>query len=180
VPGLFDPCDPPPTDRSSSGPPATSGDRRLAGSGEPRPLAVLDRSFRLLVCEPAPLALDGFAVDGLPDRPIPPAGAPERLSWHGVGHTVGFVVANVGMVVGCLVFARRFAAHKQWGWVAACVATTVAVLVLILWPDTEGVSVRLVVASAILFGFVAALAARLLRGLPDAAGTAGAGRWATP
>jgi len=71
VPGLFDPCDPPPTDRSSSGPLAASGDRRLAGSGEPRPLAVLDRSFRLLVCEPAPLALDGFAVDGLPDRPIP-------------------------------------------------------------------------------------------------------------
>jgi hypothetical protein len=71
VPGQFDPCDPPPTDRSSSGPPAPSGDRRLAGSGEPRPLAVLDRSFRLLVCEPAPLALDGFAVDGLPDRPIP-------------------------------------------------------------------------------------------------------------
>ena len=70
MPGLFDPCDPPPTDRSSSGPPATSGSR-LAGSGEPRPLAVLDRSFRLLVCEPAPLALDGFAVDGLPDRPIP-------------------------------------------------------------------------------------------------------------
>jgi hypothetical protein len=32
---------------------------------------MLDRSFRLLVCEPAPLALDGFAVDGLPDRPIP-------------------------------------------------------------------------------------------------------------
>jgi len=32
---------------------------------------VLDRSFRLLVCEPAPLALDGIAVDGLPDRPIP-------------------------------------------------------------------------------------------------------------
>ena len=71
MPGLFDPCDPPPTDRSSSGPPVASGDRRLAGSGALRPLAVLDRSFRLLVCEPAPLALDGFAVDGLPDRPIP-------------------------------------------------------------------------------------------------------------
>jgi hypothetical protein len=71
VPGLFDPCDPPPTDRSSSGPPAASGDRRLAGSGEPRPLAVLDRSFRLLVCEPAPLSLDGQAVGhGLPARPI--------------------------------------------------------------------------------------------------------------
>ena len=71
MPGLFDPCDPPPTNRSSSRPPAASGDRRLAGSGALRPLAVLDRSFRLLVCEPAPLALDGFAVDGLPDRPIP-------------------------------------------------------------------------------------------------------------
>lgn len=32
---------------------------------------MLDRLFRLLVCEPASLALDGFAVDGLPDRPIP-------------------------------------------------------------------------------------------------------------
>jgi hypothetical protein len=32
---------------------------------------VLDRSFQLLVCEPAPLAMDGCAVDGLPDRPIP-------------------------------------------------------------------------------------------------------------
>jgi hypothetical protein len=64
VPGLFDPCDPPPTDRSSSGPPAASG--------EPRPLAVLDRSFRLLVCQPAPPALDGHAVGhGLPARPIP-------------------------------------------------------------------------------------------------------------
>jgi hypothetical protein len=33
---------------------------------------VLDRSFQLLVCEPAPLALDGGAVGGgLPARPIP-------------------------------------------------------------------------------------------------------------
>src|SRR5829696_10429615 len=87
VPGLFDPCDPPPTDRSSSGPPATSGDRRLAGSGEPRPLAVLDRSFRLLVCEPAPLTLDGRAVGhGLPARPIP-LDALRRLLLH---PSVGF------------------------------------------------------------------------------------------
>ena len=72
MPGLFDPCDPPPTDRSSSGPSTASGDRHLAGSGDPRPLAVLDRSFRLLVCEPAPLSLDGHAVGhGLPARPIP-------------------------------------------------------------------------------------------------------------
>jgi len=71
VSGLFNPCDPQPADRSPSGPPA-SGHRRLVPSGDPRPLAVLDRSFRLLVCEPAPLALDGRAVGhGLPARPIP-------------------------------------------------------------------------------------------------------------
>jgi hypothetical protein len=38
---------------------------------------------------------------------------------------------------------------------------------LALWPDADGLSVRLVIASALLFGFVAALAARLMRGLAD-------------
>jgi hypothetical protein len=37
----------------------------------------------------------------------------------------------------------------------------VAVLLLVGWPDMDSTSVRLVVASAVLFGFVAALAARL-------------------
>ena len=70
MPGLLDPCDPPPTDRPPAAHPRPAA-TAAAGSGEARPLEVLDRSFRLLVCEPAPLALDGFAVDGLPDRPIP-------------------------------------------------------------------------------------------------------------
>jgi hypothetical protein len=70
-----------------------------------------------------------------------------------------------------------FAALKRRGWVAACVATASAAFVLASWPDTDGVSVRLVIASAILFGFVAATAARLMRGLPVAAETsAAAGR----
>lgn len=43
-------------------------------------------------------------------------------------------------------------------------------MVLAAWPDLDGVSVRLVVASAVMYGFVAALAAHLLRGLPDRAG----------
>ena len=44
----------------------------MARSGQPRPLDVLDRAFRLLVCEPAPLALDGMAVGhDLPARLIP-------------------------------------------------------------------------------------------------------------
>ena len=104
--------------------------------------------------------------------PGAPAGAPEQISWHGILHEVGSGVAFLGMIVGCLVFARRFAALERRAWVAACVATAATVLVLASWPDTDGVSVRLVIASAILFGFVAATAARLMRGLPVAAETA--------
>jgi hypothetical membrane protein len=106
--------------------------------------------------------------------PGAPAGAPEQFSWHGILHEVGSGMAFLGMVVGCLVFARRFAAHKRRGWVGACAATAAAVLVLASWPDTDGVSARLVIASAILFGFVAATAARLMRGLPVAAETSAA------
>jgi hypothetical protein len=58
------------TGRSRGRQPA--GDRRWSRTGETRPLDVLDRSFRLLVCEPAPLALDGHTVGhGLPARMIP-------------------------------------------------------------------------------------------------------------
>jgi hypothetical protein len=116
----------------------------------------------------AGLVLAGvFVTDaGAGFPPGAPAGAPER-SWHGVLHEVGFALASLGMVAGCLVFARRFAALRQWGWVGACVATAASVLVLAGWPDLDGVSVRLVVASAILYGFVGALAAHLRRALPD-------------
>jgi hypothetical protein len=75
-----------------------------------------------------------------------------------------------GMIVGCLVFARRFAALGQRGWVAAGVATSVAVVALTWWPDLDGISVRLVIAQAILYGFVGAVAARLMAGLPAASG----------
>lgn len=101
--------------------------------------------------------------------PGAPTGAPEQLSWHGVLHTVGFVVAVVSWTAACFVLVRRFVALKQWGWVGACVATPLAVLVLASWPDPDSLSLRLVIASAIQFGFVAAVAARLLGGLPDAA-----------
>ena len=103
--------------------------------------------------------------------PGAPAGAPELVSWHGILHEVGFGLAFLGMIVGCLVFARHFAALRRRDWVGACVATAAAVLVLASWPDTDSVSVRLVIASAILFAFVAAMAARLMRGLPVAAET---------
>ena len=123
---------------------------------------------RLVGALGAGLAMAGvFVADaGAGFPPGAPAGAPE-ISWHGALHEAGFVLASVGMVAGCLVFARRFAGLRQWGWVGASVATAVAVLVLAAWPDLDGVSVRLVVASAVLYGYVGALAAHLLRRLPE-------------
>jgi hypothetical protein len=61
-----------PADPSVTGRPARDHRRRSSRSGEVRPLDMLDRSFRLMVCEPAPLSLDGGVVGhGLPARPIP-------------------------------------------------------------------------------------------------------------
>lgn len=75
------------------------------------------------------------------------------------------------MIVGCLVFARRFRGLGERGWVLACIATAASVLVLSAWPDTDGISIRLVVASAILFAFVGALAVRFMRDLAEEGGS---------
>jgi Protein of unknown function (DUF998) len=101
--------------------------------------------------------------------PGAPAGAPAQISWHGLLHEAGFMVAVFSMIVGCLVFARCFAALKQPAWIAASLATPVVVLSLSFWPDLNGLSVRLVIATAILFGFVAAVAARVRGEIPAAA-----------
>ena len=70
MPALLDPGNPSPTDPARGRP--TRNPSRGTGNGAARPFEVLDRSFQLLVCEPAPLALDGGAVGGgLPARPIP-------------------------------------------------------------------------------------------------------------
>ena len=71
------------------------------------------------------------------------------------------------MYGGLLVFMRRFAVRKQWGWAAACVGAAVAGFVVASWPDMDSVGVQLVLASAIQFAFVAALAARLVTELAD-------------
>jgi len=72
VPAPLDACTKHPA-HPSAGRQAAHGDRPgVARTGEVRPFDVLDRAFGLLVCEPAPLSLDGRAVGhGLPVRPIP-------------------------------------------------------------------------------------------------------------
>ncbi|WP_433734375.1 DUF998 domain-containing protein [Nocardia sp. CA-129566] len=89
--------------------------------------------------------------------PGAPDGAPERMSWHGLLHEVGFVVAQLGWLVFVIAMIRRSTA--KWPWITALVA----VLALVAWPSLDGFSVRLLLATAIEFGAVAMLARRLLR-----------------
>ena len=91
--------------------------------------------------------------------PGAPAGAP-AMSWHGAIHEIGFLLSFVGAIGACLVFARRYAALGRRGWAVAAVATVVAALVIAGWPDLNTLSVRLVMATALLFAFPTAVAAQ--------------------
>jgi hypothetical protein len=93
--------------------------------------------------------------------PGAPAGPPEHITWHGILHEVGFGLATLGWLAACFVLLRRFTATGERGWVAACIAAPVANVVVSAWPDLNTLPVRLVIGSAISFGFVAAVAVRL-------------------
>jgi hypothetical protein len=98
--------------------------------------------------------------------PGAPAGAP-TMSWHGLLHEIGFMLSFVGAIGACAVFARRYAALGRRGWMVAALATPVAALVVAGWPDLNTLSVRLVIASAILFGFLTAVLAQTLKQGPS-------------
>ena len=103
--------------------------------------------------------------------PGAPAGAPEQLSWHSILHDLGHVLAFLSLIVACFVLARRFAALGQRGWVTYCLATGVALLGLMAWPDQDTVIVQLAVAIVLGWAWLSVLAARLLTGLSDETGT---------
>ena len=100
--------------------------------------------------------------------PGAPAGAPEQLSWHGILHDVGHLLALLSLLAACFVLARRFAALGQRVWASYCVATGVALLGLMAWPDRDTVLAQLAVAIVLGWAWVSVTAARLLTGLPDA------------
>jgi uncharacterized membrane protein YhaH (DUF805 family) len=98
--------------------------------------------------------------------PGAPAGAP-TMSWHGLLHEIGFMLSFVGATAACAVFARRYAALGRRGWLVAALATPVAALIVAGWPDLNTLSVRLVIATAILFGFLTAVFAQVLKQGPS-------------
>ena len=94
--------------------------------------------------------------------PGAPAGAP-TMSWHGLLHEIGFMLSFVGAIGACAVFARHYAPLGRRGWMVAGLATPVAALIVAGWPDLNTLSVRLVIATAILFGFLTAVLAQVLK-----------------
>ncbi|GAA5059391.1 hypothetical protein HNP84_008648 [Thermocatellispora tengchongensis] len=89
--------------------------------------------------------------------PGAPAGAPE-MSLHGMLHELGFVITQVAWFAACVVFARRFSGLGDKKWARTCAAAPVAVLLVLAVPHMDSLSVRLVLATAIQFGLLAALA----------------------
>ena len=65
-------------------------------------------------------------MDGFP--PGTPPGPPAAISWHGPLHFVAGGIGFVGLVGATLVFARRFAALREWGWATFSLATGVLFL----------------------------------------------------
>ena len=103
-----------------------------------------------------------------------PPGTPadaHAISWHGLLHFICGVIGFLGLIAACFVFARRFAARRQRGWAAYCVATGVIYLAafagIAVGSNSVGVIMTVVILAfsvAVVLGWawVSAMAAKLL------------------
>ena len=94
------------------------------------------------------------------------AGAPS-MSWHGALHELGFLLSFGGAIAACGVFARRYGALGRRGWMTGALAAPVSAVVAAGWPDLNTLSVRLVIATAILFGFLSAVFIQVVKQGPS-------------
>ncbi|BCB76111.1 hypothetical protein GCM10022251_67860 [Phytohabitans flavus] len=104
--------------------------------------------------------------------PGAPEGAPERISWHGALHEVGFAATAASWLAVCFVLRRRFVAEGRRRWAVACLLAPLAYLIVAAWPHLDSLSLRLVAGSAISFGFLAAVALQRAAALSAESGTA--------
>ena len=103
-----------------------------------------------------------------------PPGTPadaHAISWHGLLHFICGGIGFLGLIAACFVFARRFAAQRQRGWVAYSVATGVIYLAafagIAVRSNSVGVIATVVILAfsvAVVLGWawVSAMAAKLL------------------
>ena len=90
-----------------------------------------------------------------------PAGAPEgapEVSWHGVAHQVGFLLAQLGFLTAGTLFAVRFVRSHQRGWLVVCVLFAVGAVLVAALGDPMTLAIRLVISSVLELGLVSALA----------------------
>ena len=103
-----------------------------------------------------------------------PPGTPadaHAISWHGLLHFICGGIGFLGLIAACFVFARRFAAQRQRGWVAYSVATGVIYLAafagIAVGSNSVGVITTIVILAfsvAVVLGWawVSAIAVKLL------------------
>ena len=103
-----------------------------------------------------------------------PPGTPadaHAISWHGLLHFICGGIGFLGLIAACFVFARRFAARRQRGWVAYSVATGVIYLAafagIAVGSNSVGVITTIVILAfsvAVVLGWawVSAMAVKLL------------------
>ena len=103
-----------------------------------------------------------------------PPGTPANahaVSWHGLLHFICGGIGFLGLIAACFVFARRFAAQRQRGWVAYSVATGVIYLAafagIAVGSNSVGVIMTIVILAfsvAVVLGWawVSVMAAKLL------------------
>ena len=109
-----------------------------------------------------------FVADAGAGYPVgAPAGAPE-MSWHGVLHEMGYALALLSWTAACLVFGARFAALGRRVWARSCVAIAMIAFLVGTSPYPESLSVRIVLATAVQFAFVAVVAAHHQQALRSA------------
>jgi hypothetical protein len=66
-----------------------------------------------------------FSADPINGYPV---GTPDTVTWHGVVHSMAPAVAGIAGLIAYVVFARRFAADRERGWLAWSIVAPVAIL----------------------------------------------------
>lgn len=106
--------------------------------------------------------------------PGAPPGPATTMSGHAAGHALGFFISLLSTIAGVIVFARRFRALGEGGWVTYLIATAVAGPILVglsvAFMNVGGIIVALV--GAVMFGWVAAVPLRLRADLAKASPSA--------
>jgi hypothetical protein len=92
-------------------------------------------------------------VAGFP--PGTPDGPPESVSWHGLGHFLAGAIGFAGLIVACLVMARRFRRDGQRGWALFSLGTGVLYLVSFVGIGASGghAALNLAFTAAVILGW---------------------------